>query len=107
MLAWSARKDGLALLVRLTPRSARDAIDGVSHLSDGRAVVKIRVRALPEAGAANDALFRLVAKALALPPSAVRLESGATGRLKSLRIAGDATVLATRLDLLCAAKPNR
>jgi uncharacterized protein len=55
-LPWSTRKDGLALLVRLTPKSSRDAIDGIGHLSDGRGVVKICVRALPEAGGANEAL---------------------------------------------------
>jgi uncharacterized protein len=101
MPAWSLRKDGIGLLVRLTPKSSRDGIDGLEHLSDGRAVLKIRVRAVPEAGAANEALIRVLAKALALPASAISLQSGATGRLKSLRLTGDASALAARLAAIC------
>jgi uncharacterized protein YggU (UPF0235/DUF167 family) len=33
------------LAVRLTPRGGRDAIDGIEQLSDGRRVLKVRVRA--------------------------------------------------------------
>ncbi len=101
MPAWSLRKDGIGLLVRLTPKSSRDCIDGIEHLADGRAVLKIRVRAVPEAGAANDALIRVLAKALALPASAIKLQSGATGRLKSLQLVGDLSVLAARLTAIC------
>jgi hypothetical protein len=96
-LPWSLRSDGLGLLLRLTPKSSRDAIEGIEHLADGRAVLKVRVRAVPEAGAANDALIRLLAKAFAIPASAVSLESGATSRVKTLRLAGDGVVLAQRL----------
>jgi uncharacterized protein YggU (UPF0235/DUF167 family) len=85
----------------LTPKSSRDGIDGIEHLADGRAVLKILVRALPEAGAANDALIRLLAKTLALPASAITLQFGATSRLKSLRLVGDASVLAARLTAIC------
>lgn len=98
---WTQRHDGLAVAIRLTPKSSRDGIDGIEHRADGRAVVKIRVRALPEAGAANAALIRLLAKALALPASAITLQSGATGRLKSLRLVGDASALAARLAAIC------
>ncbi len=101
MPAWSLRKEGVAILVRLTPKSSRDGIDGIEHLADGRAVLKIRVRAVPEAGAANAALIRVLAKALALPASAITLQSGATSRLKSLRLVGDAPVLAAQLAAIC------
>jgi hypothetical protein len=59
--------------------------------------LKVRVRAVPEDGAANDAVSRLIAKALRLPPSAVRLQTGATARLKTFLIEGDAQDLAARL----------
>jgi len=52
-------------------------------------VAKIRVRAVPEDGKANDALIRLVAQALDLPRSTLRLQSGATARTKVLAISGD------------------
>ncbi|NJL07406.1 MAG: hypothetical protein HC900_03440 [Methylacidiphilales bacterium] len=55
--AWRAVGDGITLSVRLTPRGGRDALDGLAELSDGRRVLAARVRAVPEAGAANAALF--------------------------------------------------
>ena len=69
----------------MTPRGGRDAIEGVEALADGRPVLKVRVRAVPEDGAANEGVRRLLAKALGLPASAVRLEAGATARLKTFR----------------------
>jgi uncharacterized protein len=47
------RGAALALSFRLTPRSARDEIGGVDYLSDGRPVVKARVRVAPQGGEAN------------------------------------------------------
>ena len=97
---WRIRPDGLELRVRVTPRGGRDAIDGVEALSDGRRVLKVRVRAAPEDGAANEAVRRLLAKAMGLPASAVNLETGATARLKTFLIAGEAGPLATELAAL-------
>ena len=50
---WTVTVDGLLLAVRLTPKGGRDEVNGIETLSDGRAVLKARVRALPEDGAAN------------------------------------------------------
>ena len=66
---WAARADGLTLHVRLTPKSSRDALEGVEMLADGQTVLKARVRAAPEDGKANDALIALVAKSLKIPAS--------------------------------------
>ena len=76
-LPWRIRPGGLELRVRVTPRGGRDAIDGVEALADGRPVLKVRVRAAPADGAANEGVRRLLAGALGLPASAVSLESGA------------------------------
>jgi uncharacterized protein YggU (UPF0235/DUF167 family) len=84
---------GIRLFVRLTPRGGRDALEGVETRADGRAVVKARVRAVPEKGAANAALEALVAGALRVPRSAVSVTAGATRRVKTLRIAGDPETL--------------
>jgi len=46
----------------LTPKSARDEIGGIEELADGRTVLKVRVRAVPQDGEANAALQRLIAK---------------------------------------------
>jgi uncharacterized protein len=94
---WEPRDGGLALRVRVTPRGRRDAIEGMETLADGRAVLKVRVRAAPEDGAANEAVRRLVAKAAGRPASAVTLSAGATARMKTLLVAGDPAALAAAL----------
>ncbi len=86
--------------VRLTPKSSRDALEGVDTLSDGRRVFKARVRAVPENGKANEALRRVVADALDAPLSAVSLTQGASGRIKTLAIEGDCVKLAAALARL-------
>jgi uncharacterized protein (TIGR00251 family) len=95
---WAAQAGGLALSVRLTPKGGRDAIDGIEQLADGRSVLKVRVRAAPSEGEANEALMRLIAKTLGLPPRDVALSAGATSRVKRLTIAGDAARLIAALE---------
>src|SRR5262249_17001216 len=41
---WRIAAGGLVLVIRLTPRGGRDAIDGVAQLPDGASVLKVRVR---------------------------------------------------------------
>ena len=95
--------DGVALDVRLTPRGGRDAIEGVDYLADGRAVLKARVRAAPVEGEANAALQRLIAKVLGIAPRQIEFATGATARIKRLRIVGDARELDALLDRLTQA----
>jgi hypothetical protein len=95
---WVAVAGGLALTVRLTPKGGRDAIDGIEQLSDGRSVLKARVRAAPNEGEANDALCRLIAKTLHIPPRDIVLSAGATSRVKRLAISGDRPSLIAALE---------
>ena len=69
--------------VRLTPRGGRDRIDGW----DGD-VLRVRVAAPPAEGRANEAMMRLVAKALGVPPSRVTLVAGAQSRTKVVEVDG-------------------
>jgi uncharacterized protein YggU (UPF0235/DUF167 family) len=91
---------GVELFVRLTPKSARDAVEGVETAADGRAYLKARVRAVPEKGKANTALERLLAASLGVPFGAVAVVAGGTARLKTVRVAGDATAIEGRLAVL-------
>ena len=86
------------VVVRLTPKGGRDAIDGIEELADGSGVVKVRVRAAPSEGAANAALIRLMADVLDTARSNVSLTAGATARIKQVKIAGDGGALAALLD---------
>ena len=99
---WTVEAAGLRLTVRLTPKSTRDAIEGVELRDDGRAVLKARVRAAPEDGKANDALIRLLAATLDVPARAIKLASGAASRQKVFRIDGDVAKLTARLEALVA-----
>ncbi len=94
---WSATSGGLVIHVRLTPKGGRDSIDGVETMSDGRGVLKARVRAAPSEGEANAALCKLIAKTLAVPGRDVTLAAGATSRIKRLIVSGDGPTLAARL----------
>lgn len=95
---WEASAKGLFVRIRLTPKGGRDAVDGIEILSDGRSVLKARVRAAPTDGEANTALVRLLAKTLDVAPRDVSLTAGATGRIKRILINGDAAMLAARLE---------
>lgn len=94
------RDDGVELLVRLTPKSSTDRLEGFAESADGRRHLKARVRAIPEKGAANTALERLLAKALDVPFTCVSVVAGGTSRLKSVRVQGDAVALAARIAKL-------
>jgi uncharacterized protein YggU (UPF0235/DUF167 family) len=85
-------------VLRLTPRGGRDAIDGIETLSDGRSVLKARVRAVPEDGEANRAVERLIAKTLGVPNSAVRVGTGHTSRIKNIAVDGEPSVLLKKLE---------
>ena len=94
------RENGIDLFVRLTPKSSVDRLEGVETSADGRSHLKARVRAVPENGAANQALEKLIAKTLGVPASAVSVVAGGTARLKTLRIAGDPEALARSIQTL-------
>jgi uncharacterized protein YggU (UPF0235/DUF167 family) len=94
------RDNGIDLFVRLTPKAALDRIDGIETAADGRSHLKARVRAVPENGAANQALERMLAKALGVPVSAVSVIAGGTARLKTLRVVGDAAELAKSVEAM-------
>jgi uncharacterized protein YggU (UPF0235/DUF167 family) len=84
---------GFRLRVRLTPKGGRDAIDGPGADAAGASFLKARVRAAPEDGKANAALEALLAKALGVPKSAVRVDKGATSRVKLVDVTGGADAL--------------
>jgi uncharacterized protein (TIGR00251 family) len=69
--------------VRVTPRSGRDEVIGWQGDE-----LRVRVRAAPVEGQANEALCRVIAKAVGVPYSAVEVVSGATSRTKTVRITG-------------------
>jgi uncharacterized protein (TIGR00251 family) len=98
--AWRVDGAGLTLFVRVTPRAGADAVDGVQIRDDGRAELRVRVRAVPEDGRANRAVAELIAHILDVPKSNATVVSGSTGRSKTLLIAGDGAGLAAKAQRL-------
>jgi uncharacterized protein (TIGR00251 family) len=84
------------LRIHLTPRSARDAVLGFEG-----GVLRARVMAPPVEGRANEALLRLLANALGVPKSSLRILRGERGREKLVAIEGlDAAEVRRRLESL-------
>lgn len=96
---WRRGDAGVIVYFRLTPKSSKDAVDGLQTTAEGLAF-QARVRALPEHGAANTALEKLVSEWLGVSKRSVRLATGSKSRLKSVAISGDIE----ELDRLLQAK---
>jgi hypothetical protein len=63
--------------------------------------LRLRVTAPPVDGAANTAVTRLLAEALGVPPSSIRVVRGLHGRSKIVEITGlGQTEMQRRLDLM-------
>jgi uncharacterized protein len=95
-LCWRATATGLVLRVRVTPKSSRDEVAGLTGTADGPALA-VRVRAVPEDGAANKAVELAVATWLGLPKSTLAVSAGTKSRVKSVTLMGDAATLAKLL----------
>ncbi|WP_031237085.1 DUF167 domain-containing protein [Asticcacaulis sp. AC460] len=79
----------MRIAIRLTPRASADAVDGWGEDEQGRRFLKVRVRAAPIEGRANEALIAFLAKTLGIPKSRLSLVAGDTSRLKQIEIDGD------------------
>ena len=72
----------MVIFVKVIPRAPRDAVRGT--MADGN--MKIAVRAVPEAGKANDAVCALLARHFGCPRDAVRVLRGTTTTRKVIMI---------------------
>ena len=88
-----------SLRLRVVPGAKRAGIAG--RHGDGW---KVRVTAPPDRGAANEAVVRLLAGALAVAPDALEIVSGQGGRDKTVRVAG---LDAERVDGLLASAERK
>ncbi|SFB84043.1 DUF167 domain-containing protein [Tropicimonas isoalkanivorans] len=74
---------GAEIAVRVTPKASRNAVEVAD---DG--ALRVYVTTVPEAGKANAAVQKLLAKALGVPKSTLALVRGATSRDKVFRVDG-------------------
>jgi uncharacterized protein len=75
--------DSVVIAIRVTPGSRRNEVIGWSGDE-----LRIRLRAPPMEGRANEALRRFLAQQLDIPHSAVEIIAGITSRRKRLRFTG-------------------
>jgi uncharacterized protein YggU (UPF0235/DUF167 family) len=88
---------GVVALLRATPKSARDGVDGLTETPQGPALA-IKVRAVPDKGEANRAVERVVAEWLGIAKSSVAVSAGGKSRVKTVEIAGDPARLAALIE---------
>lgn len=85
------------IAIRVTPRSARPGIGRWREGADGREELEVRVAEAPADGAANEAVVRLLARALGTSRSEVEIISGAASRHKRVAVPLDAQEARRRL----------
>ncbi len=74
--------DGGPIHVRVTPRAGHEAVEPGAEPRH----LRVRVTVAAEGGKANRAVTALLARALGVPPSRLRLVSGARSRDKVFRV---------------------
>jgi hypothetical protein len=72
---------GTEVSCRVTPKAARDRVE---QSEDGS--LRVYVTAIPDKGAANAAVIKLLAKAMGVPKSRLAIIRGMTSRDKVLRL---------------------
>lgn len=91
----SAAAPACRLEVKVIPGASRDEVAGTMGTA-----VKLKLRAPPVEGRANEALVEFLAERLGLPRRAISLERGETSRQKLLRVEGlDLAAVRTRLGV--------
>ncbi|MFV0341163.1 MAG: DUF167 domain-containing protein [Parachlamydiaceae bacterium] len=76
-------KEGVVIALKIVPKAHRHEILGWENDE-----LKVRLKAVPEKGKANDALLRFLAEKFDIAPSRITLVSGAVSRHKRVRISG-------------------
>jgi hypothetical protein len=99
MSFWRTAEGGVRVAVKVQPKSRRPGVGGRAPDVDGERL-RIGVAEAAEDGRANRAACAALANALGVRQGDVSVALGATSRDKTLFVAGDAGVLAARLEAL-------
>ena len=82
--------DGVSLSLTITPRAGRDEVAGLSGGS-----LRVRIKASPVEGKANEALLAFLAKQLGVPRSALSIVAGVSSKRKIVHASGVSVETAT------------
>ena len=83
MLDIKLNADSVEFKVRVIPRASRTEIVGAIE-----GALKVRLKAPPVDGAANEELIKFLAKALRVSKTNIEIITGQTSKIKRLRVAG-------------------
>lgn len=78
--------EGVCIVLRLTPKASGNRLGPIEAGSNGQAILKAGVTAVPEGGKANQALIKLLSKTWKIPKGAFEIVKGATDRHKTILI---------------------
>lgn len=100
------RGDLVTVSLKVTPKAARTAIQGIDDDGAGGTVLRVSVTAVPEKGKANKAVIRLLATALGVPKTSLTVISGETDRHKVIGFSGDAPALKRKIESWLGSLPQ-
>ncbi|MCI0411781.1 DUF167 domain-containing protein [bacterium] len=79
----TVQPESCVISVRIVPRSSKVTIEALAQ-----DLYKIKLTSSPVDGEANKQLVKVLVSKLSIPPSQIEIVSGATSRLKRVRITG-------------------
>jgi hypothetical protein len=95
---WLTRHpEGARVALKVMPRAAASRVEGVEADGAGHRHLVVRVSAPPEAGKANAAVVKLLARRWRVPRRDLEVVSGAGGRRKVLQVHGPPDAVLARL----------
>jgi hypothetical protein len=94
---WRSGTAGIKVLVRVSPKSTREGVEGMVETAQGGALT-VRVRAAAEKGEANRAVERVIAEWVGVGKSSVAVAAGGKSRIKTVEIAGEPAKLAALIE---------
>ena len=94
---WRGGPTGIRVLVRVSPRSAHEGVEGIVETAQGGAIA-VRVRAVAQKGEANRAVERVIAEWIGVARSSVAVSAGGKSRVKTVEIVGEPAALAALIE---------
>lgn len=89
LLPFEPQASGVRFTVKVTPKAANNRIGSIMREAGPVLLLKVYVTAMPEDGAANTAVIKLLSKSWGLPKGAFEIASGHKDRKKVIHIRGD------------------
>ena len=106
-MGWLTRHAGGArVALKVTPRADSSRVQGIEVNGAGQAHLAVRISAPPEAGKANAALIKLLARRWRMPQRELELASGAGARYKVLHVHGSPDAVIARLRAIEGGHPD-